>query len=365
MNQNSAVLTNFRYVKYPNISQEKTIERLISSVCEVKRRKVSEQEITEKIERYALSEKKIKHRSVLRYSDNFPTDWNSIIMNTLNNEYKDKKAPEGLVFATGSMFDIPSPLLRFLSAKEWLTTRSYHSFNFGCAGAFPALEIADSAVKNYTTLEMKAVDIFNTDIISRHFGRIADDLGEELKVDEILISTLFADSSIFYTSMREEEFHKQEKDGLRVLKTHEAIIPNSIQATTWLDYIKAVFKLSPLIPEYAGQNLPKFLDELCAKIDVSFEEEKESFAYALHPGGSKILDYVQEGCGLGDDLIANSRKLLYEDGNTSSTSCPTLWGEMINDKNIPYGEKIITVGVGPGLLLGGAILEKIKSEYSK
>lgn len=363
MSGDSTILTDFRSVEYPKIPQEETIEEFIKSVYYSGERKLSRGEIIKGIEKYAISEEKIKQRSVLKYSD-FPNNWNDLIIDTLNNEYEGKKSPQGVVFATGTMFDIPSPLQRFISSKGWMDLLPYHSFNFGCAGAFPALEVSDSLVKN-NLLELKALDIFNTDIISRHFDRLAGNLSQDLRTDGIIISTLFGDSSIFYTLMKEEEFYKQEKDGLKVLAFHRESIPDSVEATTWFDQIVAHFRLSALIPEYARDNFFGFVGKLCGKLGIDFEEQREDLKYALHPGGSKILDYIQEACGLSDDSIANSRKLLYENGNTSSVSCPTLWSQMVKDENIPYGSKIVSVGLGPGLMIGGAILEKVKSGYSK
>jgi predicted naringenin-chalcone synthase len=76
--------------------------------------------------------------------------------------------------------------------------------------------------------------------------------------------------------------------------------------------------------------------------------------FAIHPGGPKIIDSVQEVLELSDNQIKESRKILFERGNMSSATLPHVWSEILGN-NYPIGTNVISFAFGPGLTLFGSV----------
>ena len=74
----------------------------------------------------------------------------------------------------------------------------------------------------------------------------------------------------------------------------------------------------------------------------------------VHPGGAKILDYVQEALGLTEGDLRFSRDVLAEYGNMSS---PTVFFILrrLAEQNAP--RPCLMLAFGPGLVVEAALLE--------
>lgn len=359
MRKDVGIITNFvEPLKNKKIPQRETIEQLIDAVKNNENKLVSNERIKENIKKYSIPDTKINARTLFEYSSPKKKDWNQTMIELLENAYENRSMPDSFIFATGSTFSIPSPAHAFFQEKGWLDTNIHHCFNFGCLAAFPALEIAQGAISNPLSLEQR-VDIFNTDIISRHFGRIIKELSRNPKPDQAIISTLFSDSAILYSVMNQEYFNKNQQPGLEILKLKRKIIPNSKNEMLWIDDEEFDFYLSKYTPLIIKENVLDFTTQLCQEAKINFQKEKNNLLYAIHPGGPKILDYVQERLEIDDYKIENSRKLFYNNGNISSASCPTLWKEIAENNQIPYGSKVLSLTFGPGLTIAGGVLKKI------
>jgi len=113
--------------------------------------------------------------------------------------------------------------------------------------------------------------------------------------------------------------------------------------------------LSREVPEKIKSVLKKFSEELFIKSGLSATEGLKSI-FAVHPGGPKIIDSVQQVLELSDDQISESKKILFERGNMSSATLPHVWNEILN-KNYPAGTRVVSFAFGPGLTLFGSVFE--------
>ena len=91
------------------------------------------------------------------------------------------------------------------------------------------------------------------------------------------------------------------------------------------------------------------------KTDLQLPEVMNSI-FAIHPGGPKIIDAVQEVLELSDQQTAQSKKVLFERGNMSSATLPHVWVEILKDP-VAAGTKVISFAFGPGLTLFGSVFE--------
>ena len=80
-----------------------------------------------------------------------------------------------------------------------------------------------------------------------------------------------------------------------------------------------------------------------------------SALFAVHPGGPKIIEQVADRLGLRDEQVAHSRAVLLARGNMSSATLPHVWADLLADRAVPDGQRVVTLAFGPGLTLAGGV----------
>jgi len=110
--------------------------------------------------------------------------------------------------------------------------------------------------------------------------------------------------------------------------------------------------LSPRVPQVLAQHVRKLVDDLLARHGQVIGDVD---GWAVHPGGPKILDVVQEHLGLGADDLAPSRDVLSAYGNCSSPTV-LLVLDALRQRPVPP-RSVVMLAFGPGLTLYVALLE--------
>ncbi|MCC9073789.1 hypothetical protein LNQ49_19590 [Flavobacterium sp. F-65] len=269
---------------------------------------------------------------------------------------KTDDAPENLVHVTCSGYASPSVAQEAVVKRKWETAQVTHSYQMGCYGAFPAIRTASSLISGSTT--NGRVDVVHTELLSAHLNLT------EFSISNTMICSLFADGFIGYSLLEEESFMNddsiEEKVGLRILASHEVIIPDSLEDMSWdLGEFNFLMTLSKRVPVFIRKNIKSFLSTLCEKAGVNLEEEKYNMHFAIHPGGPKIIDYIVDEIGIFKEQAGWSYEILHRQGNMSSATVPHIFNEIINDPTIKQGTKIVAMAFGPGLTATALLVEKI------
>ena len=110
--------------------------------------------------------------------------------------------------------------------------------------------------------------------------------------------------------------------------------------------------LSPRVPDVLAAHVRKVVDDLLARHGLTVSEVD---GWAVHPGGPKILDVVQEHLGLGANDLAASRDVLSAYGNCSSATV-LLVLDALRQRPAPP-RNVVMLAFGPGLTLYVALLE--------
>jgi len=268
------------------------------------------------------------------------------------------KAPDDLIHVTCSGYASPSPAQRIAAEKGWFSTAVLHSYHMGCYGAFPAMRsaVALLAPSVLGLPERKArVDIVHTEYLSVHVGPLKDEPGDF--VDQ----TLFGDGFIGYSAFPEDVFRasRTRRPGLRVLASHEQLIPNSAEAMTWrLGPHQFDMFLSKEVPLLIRSSVADFSRKLCARAGVDLQRDKRELLFAIHPGGPKILDHCRDALGLEEAQVAHARGVFRTLGNMSSATIPYVFKRLAEDDAVLPGTRIVSMGFGPGLTATGLLLEK-------
>lgn len=259
------------------------------------------------------------------------------------------KRPDHLIHVTCTGYISPSAAQRVVAEKKWNhSSEVTHAYHMGCYAAMPAVRMAKAYV--LSEVESRAnfsVDILHTEICGLHMNPLAN------TPEQAVVQTLFGDGHIKYTSSCKTQTGNM---NLKVLALHEAIIPNTNQDMSWIPAPWGMqMNLSREVPLKIKTELQQFSVELFKKSKIVSWEVSDAI-FAIHPGGPKIIDAVQEVLGLRENQIKESRKILFERGNMSSATLPHVWNEILENK-YPVGTKVISFAFGPGLTLFGSVFE--------
>ena len=204
----------------------------------------------------------------------------------------------------------------------------------GCYGAFPALLRAYQS----TMLEQnRLVMVLALELCSVHFQM-------EDSLENIVSAALFADGAA--TALI----------GSTVSQPDHA--PYLIDSATYCDYQTIDhmafhvtdqgfhMRLSAYVPDLLAANIESFVDQFLRRNDLRREDAR---LWGIHPGSSKILDYVQSRLGLSSEQMLPSRTVLRDYGNMSSATILFVLDEIQRSADPCPGEYGMLLGFGPGL----------------
>ncbi len=257
--------------------------------------------------------------------------------------------PDHLIHVSCTGYISPSAAQKIVTEENWnQVTDVTHAYHMGCYAAMPAVRLAKSLVHS----ESMTNPTFTTDIVHNEMcGLHMNPLSQT--PEQMVVQTLFADGHIKYTATTEL---KPNGKNLKIISLLEKVVPNSIQDMSWIPAPWGMqMNLSREVPAKIKLELKKFSEELFKKAGLSYTDAMKS-VFAIHPGGPKIIDSVQEVLELNPEQIAESKKILFERGNMSSATLPHVWNEILNN-NYPIGTKIVSYAFGPGLTLFGSVFE--------
>ncbi len=257
--------------------------------------------------------------------------------------------PDHLIHVSCTGYISPSAAQRIVTEENWgQMTDITHAYHMGCYAAMPAVRLANSLV--YSEIEKNSnytADIVHNEMCGLHMNPLAQ------TPEQMVVQTLFADGHIKYTATTKPETHGK---NLKIIALLEKVVPNSQQDMSWIPAPWGMqMNLSREVPAKIKLELKKFSEQLFEKCGLTYQEAMKS-VFAIHPGGPKIIDSVQEVLELAADQIVESKKILFERGNMSSATLPHVWNEILNN-NYPLGTKVISYAFGPGLTLFGSVFE--------
>lgn len=284
--------------------------------------------------------------------------YGKVVAGCLSQMYDERtEAPDDVIHVTCSGYLAPSPVERMVANKEWFNTTVTHSYHMGCYGAFPAIKMAHgflSSSQFSVTPPKERVDIIHTELLSMHNNI------EDFRAENIITMTLFADGFIRYSMYPEEVAREKRLPGFKILAFNEHLLPDSAEDMTWVPGAHQFhMTLSVMVPVVLKKHVRSFVESLLRRLDIDFETEKDRLTFAIHPGGPKIVEHIQDELRLREDQVAISKDVFRENGNMSSATVPHILKAILDEKAIPRGRRVLALGFGPGLTITGLVLEKI------
>lgn len=221
------------------------------------------------------------------------------------------------------------------------------SINFmGCYAAFNAMRLANA----FCDQSKKAkVLIVCTELCSIHFQKENTD-------DNKLANALFADGSAALL------IESQARNGinLKIGSFFCDLAPEGGNDMAWTIGDNGFeMKLSSYVPEVIKNGISQLTRSLLSENKIKLTDISY---YAIHPGGKKILEAIEERLGLTKKDNSFAYRILKEYGNMSSPTILFVLDKILSDLTPnDHDKKILSFGFGPGLTLESLILT-VKSE---
>jgi len=137
------------------------------------------------------------------------------------------------------------------------------------------------------------------------------------------------------------------RTGLQILATETFLFPSSLDAMGF-DLKDDGFHiiLSKDVPDLIRGEIKALVDGFLSRQKL---KRSDIAAYLLHPGGRKLMDYMEEELGLCRHKTEPSWVVLNEYGNLSSASLLFVLHDWLRKKHMEHGQYGVMAAFGPGL----------------
>jgi alkylresorcinol/alkylpyrone synthase len=242
------------------------------------------------------------------------------------------EAVGSLIFTSCSCPSIPAIdgiILRESGLHE--TTGRLPIYQHGCAGGVIGLQLANDLSRTRGVVALTSVELCS---LVFQIGNTAP--------SQLVGASLFADGAATAVISPEDR-------GLVFLAHQSYLIPDSRHLMGY-DTFDDGFHLR------LDRDLPRALSEIAPVCVSSFLERhgvrREQIAHWLfHPGGVKILDFLESAFEIPAERCCWARDVLRTVGNLSSATILFVLKRFLDSKIATPGEKILMLGVGPGLTI--------------
>lgn len=326
-----------------------------------------------RIERYGCSPEKISARG-FEVSDVGRSDWEAMkiyrimtstplglgmfersrffskVANEVFQEFypENSESPDHLIHVTCTGYSSPSAAQQIVNGRKWSDKTSVtHAYHMGCYASLPAVRIAQGFVASGS----QRVDIVHNEICSLHLNPL------DHAPDQMVVQSLFADGHVKYSVVPSGT---PIQNGFELYDVRELIIPGTADLMTWVSADWGMkMTLSADVPRQVANHLEDFLRKLllCGGFDV--EEVLNEAIFAIHPGGPRIIDGIQDLLRIGNHQTRHSRAVLHQFGNMSSATLPHVWKAVLEDSEVKPSTLVVSLAFGPGLTIFGSTSRKL------
>ncbi len=247
----------------------------------------------------------------------------------------------------------PGPDIELIEALGLPTTTQRLAINFmGCYGAFNGLKTADAIVRADANAKVLMVCV---ELCTIHFQK-------KTETDHLLSNALFADGSA--AVLVEAQPHPEQ--AFRLRSFYCDLLPEGKEAMAWhVSDFGFEMTLTAQVPAFIQQGIGQLMERLLDQCDLTLDDIGH---YALHPGGRRILEVIEEQLGITAHDDRHAYSVLRQNGNMSSATVlfvlKEVWNQLASggatfDADRP---NILSCAFGPGLTLESMVLEAVMAE---
>ncbi|MBC6991115.1 type III polyketide synthase [Hymenobacter sp. BT491] len=213
----------------------------------------------------------------------------------------------------------------------------------GCYAAFNALKLADA----FCRADAKArVLIVCTELCTIHFQKRPED-------DHLVSNALFGDGS---AAVLVQGHPAQQQPSLALDAFHCGLEPDGRQDMAWhINDLGFEMTLSSYVPRMIQKGIRQLTDRLLENLPIKLAD---IHAFAIHPGGRKILETIEAELGLTTHDNRFAYQVLRDYGNMSSATVLFVLRELLRTLTAAdAGAPVLSFAFGPGLTLEAMLMK--------
>ncbi len=224
--------------------------------------------------------------------------------------------------------------------------------HMGCYAAIPGL----GAVADFVTARRRPAVMLCLELTSLHVQPAAPSARQGAPsrddLQQMVAHALFADAAAAVVLQPSDD--GTDLAGLEVVDVAARTDVTTSDLMTW-DVTDLGFKmgLSPKVPDVLALHVADVVDGLLSRNGFTRDDVR---GWAIHPGGPRIVDVVQERLGLPDSATTASREVLREYGNCSSATVLLVVDRLLQTGGLADGDPVVALAFGPGLTLYATLL---------
>lgn len=220
--------------------------------------------------------------------------------------------------------------------------------HMGCYAAIPGL----GAVADYVSARGRPAVALCLELTSLHVQPATDDRGR-IDRGQVVAHALFGDAAAAVVVTPGPPCVR----GLEVVDVAALTDPASAGHMTW-DVTDLGFRmgLSPEVPGVLARHVRTMVTGLLGRHGLTIADVD---AWAMHPGGPRILSTVAERLELPDGALDASRQVLAQRGNCSSATVLLVLDALRAACRPRPGRAAVAMAFGPGLTLYAALLRGV------
>lgn len=217
----------------------------------------------------------------------------------------------------------------------------------GCYAAVNALKLADAAVRADPTAQVLVVSV---ELCTLHFQKSAAE-------DHLVSNALFGDGAAAALVLGQPLPAPAPSLALRAF--HCGLEPDGHDDMAWhINDFGFEMTLSSYVPKLIQRGIRHLTNELLAHLPVRLED---IHAFAIHPGGRKILETIEQALGLARADNRHAYEVLRRFGNMSSATVLFVLRDVLAATTpTDHGAPVLSFAFGPGLTMEAMLLEVVK-----
>ena len=259
----------------------------------------------------------------------------------------DLDATEVGLFAVVSCTGYSTPGLDILLARDLGMAADVQRLfvgHMGCYAALPAL----GSVGDFVAYRGRPAVLLCLELTSLHL-QPRGPAGERPDMEQVVAHALFSDAASAVVV-------RPGGPGLRVVDVTAVTDAANAALMTW-DVTDLGFRmgLSAQVPDVLATHVRGAVDGLLGAHGLRIPDVA---AWAVHPGGPRILDVVRDRLGLAEEDLTASRDVLRDHGNCSSATVLLVLDELQRTRPTDPGEHVVALAFGPGLTMYAILLRQ-------
>jgi predicted naringenin-chalcone synthase len=213
----------------------------------------------------------------------------------------------------------------------------------GCYAAFNALKLADAFCRADADAQ---VLIVCTELCTLHFQKSPND-------DHLISNALFSDGS---AAALVQARPASQGPSLALEAFHCALEPDGHDDMAWhINDFGFEMTLSSYVPKLIQRGIRQLTERLLENLPVKLAD---IHSFAIHPGGRKILETIEQELGISRHDNRFAYKVLRDYGNMSSATVLFVLRELMQSLTpADVGAPVLSFAFGPGLTLEAMLLQ--------